>query len=53
MQRRIVFLGLEPYSMKDNNGVVKVKLRPARKKLQGASRLIKEWIKENRHLKGV
>jgi retron-type reverse transcriptase len=33
--------------------LVKVKLRTARKKLQGACRRIKEWIKENRHLKGV
>jgi hypothetical protein len=39
--------------MKDSNGTVKVKLRTARKKLQGACRRIKEWIKENRHLKGV
>jgi len=53
MQRRTVFLGFESYWMKDSNGVVKVKLRPARKKLQDASRRIKEWIKENRHLKGV
>jgi group II intron reverse transcriptase/maturase len=53
MQRRITFLGFEAYWMKDSNGVVKVKLRTARKKLQGACRRIKEWIKENRHLKGV
>jgi len=53
MQRRFVFLGFETYWMKDSNGVVKVKVRTARKKLQGASRRIKEWIKENRHLKGV
>lgn len=32
--------------------IVKVKLRTARKRLQGDCRRIKEWIKENRHLKG-
>jgi group II intron reverse transcriptase/maturase len=53
MQRRIIFLGFEAYWMKDSNGVVKVKLRTARKKLQGACRRIKEWIKKNRHLKGA
>jgi RNA-directed DNA polymerase len=53
MQRRIVFLGFEVYWMKDSDGAVKVKLRTARKKLQGACRRIKEWIKGNRHLKGV
>ncbi len=53
MQRRIAFIGFEAYWMRDSNGVVKVKLRTARKKLQGACRRIKEWIKENRHLKGV
>jgi group II intron reverse transcriptase/maturase len=52
MQRRIVFLGFETYWMKDSSGVVKVKQRTARKKLQSACRRIKEWIKYNRHLKG-
>ncbi len=51
MQRRFNFLGFETYWMKDSNGAVKVKLRSARKKQQGACRRIKEWIKENRHLK--
>jgi RNA-directed DNA polymerase len=53
MHSRIVFLGFEAYWMRDSDGVVKVKLRTARKKLQSACRRIKEWIKENRHLKGV
>jgi group II intron reverse transcriptase/maturase len=53
IKRRITFLGFEAYWMKDSTGVVKVKMRTARKKLQGACRRIKEWIKENRHLKGV
>lgn len=53
MQRRIVFLGFEAYWMKDSTGVVRVKLRTARKRLHGACRRIKEWIKQNRHLKGV
>ena len=52
MERRIVFLGFETYWMEDSSGVVKVKQWTARKKLQGACRRIKEWIKENRHLKG-
>jgi len=53
MKRRIVFLGFEVYWMKDSDGAVKVKLRTARKKLHGACRRIKEWIKGNRHLKGA
>ncbi len=52
MQRRLVFLGFETYWMKDSNGVARVEQRTARKKLQGACRRIKEWIKTNRHLKG-
>lgn len=53
MERRIVFLGFETYWMKDSDGTVKLKQRTARKKLQSACRRIKEWIKENRHLKGA
>jgi group II intron reverse transcriptase/maturase len=53
IQRRIVFLGFEAYWEKAKGGTVKVKLRTARKKLQAACRRIKEWIKRNRHLKGV
>jgi len=52
MERRICFLGFETYWMKDNEGVVRVRQRTARKKLQSACRRIKEWIKSNRHLKG-
>ncbi len=39
-------------SPEDRQGEPRVKRRTARKKLQGACRRIKEWIKENRHLKG-
>jgi hypothetical protein len=52
MKSRISFLGFETYWMKDSSGAVKVKQRTARKKLQSACRRIKEWIKDNRHLKG-
>jgi RNA-directed DNA polymerase len=51
--RRIVFLGFETYWTKDQKGMVRVMQRTARKKLQGALRRIKDWIKENRHLKGI
>lgn len=53
MEKRVVFLGFEIYWKKDGNGVVRVKLRTARKKLQGACMRIKEWIRKNRHLKGI
>ncbi|MDP2630735.1 MAG: hypothetical protein Q8P56_04985 [Candidatus Uhrbacteria bacterium] len=52
MERRLVFLGFETYWMKDEKGVARVEQRTARKRLQGACRRIKEWIKENRHLRG-
>lgn len=52
IQSRFSFLGFETYWMKDQNGVARVRQRTARKKLQGACRRIKEWIKSNRHLKG-
>lgn len=52
MKGRFVFLGFETYWMKDSKGVARVEQRTARKKLQGACRRIKEWIKANRHLKG-
>jgi group II intron reverse transcriptase/maturase len=52
MKSRFVFLGFETYWMKGSDGVLKVEQRTARKKLQGACRRIKEWIKENRHLRG-
>jgi group II intron reverse transcriptase/maturase len=53
MERRVTFLGFETYWKKDDKGAVKVEQRTERKKLQGACQRIKEWIKENRHLKGV
>lgn len=53
MQRRIVFLGFETYWMKEKGGALKVKIRTARKKPQAGCRRVKEWIKENRHLKGA
>ncbi len=52
-RRRIIFLGFETYWTKDSKGMVRVMQRTARKKLQGACRRIKDWIKENRHLKGI
>ena len=51
--RRIIFLGFETYWTKDSKGMVRVMQRSARKKLQGACRRIKDWIKENHHLKGI
>lgn len=53
MDRRIVFLGFETYWMKDRDGNVKVQQRTSRKKLQGACKRIKDWIKTNRHLMGA
>ena len=52
MKRRFAFLGFEFYWYPDRQGESRVKRRTARKKLQGACRRIKQWIKENRHLKG-
>jgi len=51
--RRIVFLGFETYWTHDNKGLVRVMQRTARKKLQGACRRIKDWIRKNRHSKGI
>ena len=51
--RRIVFLGFETYWAFDRKGEVRVMQRTARKKLQSACRRIKDWIKQNRHLKGI
>ena len=50
--RKIVFLGFETYWTIDLQGKPRVMQRTARKKLLGALRRIKEWIKLNRHLKG-
>ncbi len=51
-RRRFTFLGFEFYWESDRESVVRVKRRTARKRLQGACRRIKEWIRENRHLPG-
>jgi len=53
MRRRFIFLGFEIYWLKDRKGVARVMQRTARKKLQSACKRIKEWIKKNRHLKGL
>jgi len=52
-RRCIVFLGFETYWTKDQKGLARVMQRTARKKLQSACRRIKEWVKGNRHLKGM
>ena len=52
-RRRIIFLGFETYWTIDKKGKPRVMQRTARKKLQGACRRIKDWIKLNRHLKGI
>ncbi len=52
MQRKITFLGFEIYWFYDRRGEPCVMQRTARKKLQGACQRIKEWIREQRHLKG-
>ena len=52
-RRRIIFLGFEIYWTKDLKGKVRVMQRTAHKKLQGACRRIKDWVKGNRHLKGI
>jgi RNA-directed DNA polymerase len=51
--RRIIFLGFETFWSLDKKGKPRVMQRTARKKLQGACRRIKDWIKLNRHLKGL
>jgi group II intron reverse transcriptase/maturase len=52
MKRRFTFLGFEFFWKEDRNGTPRVMRRTARKKLQGACRRVKEWIKKNRHLPG-
>jgi len=52
-RRCIIFLGFETYWTKDKKGMARVMQRTSRKKLQSACKRIKEWIKRNRHLKGV
>jgi group II intron reverse transcriptase/maturase len=46
------FLGFEIYWGKDWTGVLRVRRRTERKKLQGAKGRMKEWIRGNRHLQG-
>jgi len=52
MERRFTFLGFEFFWNKDREGVPRVKRRTSRKKLLGAYKRIKAWIKSNRHLPG-
>ena len=51
--RQIHFLGFETFWAIDLKGEARVMQRTARKKLQGACRRIKDWIKRCRHLKGI
>ena len=51
-KRRVSFLGFELYWFRDRQGEPRVTRRTARKKLHGACRRIKDWIKSNRHLPG-
>ena len=52
LQHRFNFLGFELYWNRDRKGELRVMKRTARKKLQGAKRRMKEWIKAKRHLDG-
>ena len=52
MKRRFTFLGFEFFWKEDRQGVPRVKRRTSCKKLQGACKRMKEWIKSNRHLPG-
>jgi group II intron reverse transcriptase/maturase len=48
--QRFIFVGFEFYWEKDRKGQPRVKRRTAPKKLLGASRRIKAWIKKSRHI---
>ena len=52
LKRRFTFLGFEIFWALDRRGTARVKRRTAPKKLQGACRRIKEWIRNHRHLPG-
>ncbi len=52
MKQGFSFLGFDFYWKKDVWGTPRVMCRTSRKKLQGASRRVKEWIRQNRHLPG-
>lgn len=51
-QASVTFLGFELCWFPDRKGTPRVTRRTARKKLQGACRRIKQWIRLNRHLSG-
>ena len=51
MERRFSFLGFEFFWFPDRKGTPRVTRRTARKKLQGALRRMKEWMRLNRHKK--
>jgi RNA-directed DNA polymerase len=50
IERRVTFLGFELFWFPDRGGTPRVMRRTARKKLHGATRRIKDWIKSHRHL---
>jgi len=52
LRNRFSFLGFELYWTRDRRGALRVMKRTARKKLQGAKRRMKAWIKASRHLPG-
>jgi len=52
LPKRFAFLGFELYWERDRKGELRVMKRTARKKLQGAKRRMKVWIRANRHLPG-
>lgn len=52
MKRRFTFLGFEFFWKEDRAGAPRVMRRTSSKKLLGACRRIKEWIKLHRHLPG-
>lgn len=49
-EQRFDFLGFELHWCEDRKGIPRVKRRTARKKLQGACKRMKEWVRNNRHL---
>ena len=52
IRRSFTFLGFEFYWMPDRRGVLRVKRRTARQKLQAACQRMTAWIKQHRHLPG-
>jgi len=49
-KRTFTFLGFEFYWMIDRKGLPRLAKRTSRKKLQGSTQRIKDWIKVSRHL---